>query len=81
MAHQLVVEVGKLKGPFRGFNNRQTRFVFSDGKTWLQNEVKYHYFYASSPRARVIYESGIYSLEVDGTEETVQVISELGQSR
>ena len=80
MARQLVIEVGKLDGAFRGFNNRQTRFTFSNGRTWLQNEVKYYYFYANSPRARVVYENGVYRLEVDGTEETVQVIEELQQA-
>ena len=73
----LVIQVGKLKGPFRGFNNRQTRFTFFNGAIWRQNELKYHYFYAGSPRARIIYERGVYLLEVDGTDETVEVIQEL----
>ncbi|MVM32491.1 hypothetical protein GO755_20790 [Spirosoma sp. HMF4905] len=74
----MVVQVGKLKGPFRGFNNRQTRFTFSNGTTWRQDQPKYFYFYAANPRARVIYqENGTYSLEIDGTDETVQVIPEV----
>jgi hypothetical protein len=72
----LIEQVGKLKGPFRGFNNRQTRFVFSNGVVWRQNELKYFYFYAGNPRARVIYKNGIYLLEVDGTDETVEVTKE-----
>lgn len=75
MLHPLVIQAGKLKGPFRGFRNRETRFTFSNGTTWLQNENKYLYFFANNPRARVVYANGIYSLEVDGTEETVQVIT------
>lgn len=72
-----VVQVGKLKGPFRGFNNRQTCFTFHDGAIWRQNELKYHYFYAGNPRARVVYEKGLYILEVDGTDETIEVIKEV----
>lgn len=69
-----VEQVGKLQGPFRGFNNQQTRFLFSDGTAWRQSEPKYFYFYAHRPRARVLYQNGIYWLEVDGTEETVEVV-------
>lgn len=76
MNAQMVVQVGKLNGPFRGFRTQLTRFTFLNGVSWLQNEPKYLYYYAHSPRARVIYESGVYILEVDGTNETVQVIRE-----
>lgn len=74
MPHPLVIQAGKLNGPFRGFQNQQTRFTFSNGTTWRQNENKYLYFFANNPRARVVYANGIYSLEVDGTEETVEVV-------
>ena len=76
MQTQMVVQVGKLNGPFRGFRTQLTRFTFSNGVSWLQNEPKYLYHYANKPRARVVYESGVYILEVDGTTETVQVIQE-----
>lgn len=68
-----VVQAGKLKGPFRGYNNQQTCFTFANGTVWRQTQLKYHYFYAGNPRARVIYQDGLYILEVDGTDETVQV--------
>ncbi|QMW02485.1 hypothetical protein [Spirosoma foliorum] len=71
----LVIQVGKLKGPFRGFRMINTHFTFDNGKVWLQHEEKYLYFYAHNPRARVVYQQdGSYVLEVDGTDETVQVI-------
>ena len=72
----LVEQVGILRGPFRGFNNRQTRFTFANGVVWRQNESKYFYFYAGNPRARIIYENGVYLLEVDGTDEVVEVVME-----
>jgi len=72
----IVEQVGKIKGPFRGFKNQQTRFTFANGIVWRQNESKYFYFYAGNPRARVIYKNGVYLLEIDGTEETVEVIKE-----
>ncbi len=72
----MVVKVGKLKGPFRGFRNLETRFTFLDGSVWRQRQPKYLYFYANRPRARVLYENGRYVLEVDGTDETIEVIEE-----
>ncbi|GAB4012830.1 hypothetical protein GCM10028808_30250 [Spirosoma migulaei] len=74
MKTQLVVQVGKLNGPFRGFRTQHTRFTFLNGVSWLQNEPKYFYHYSNKPRARVVYDGGIYILEVDGITETVQVI-------
>ena len=71
-----IEQVGKLKGPFRGFNNEQTRFTFSNGVIWRQNEPNYVYFYAANPRARVVYKNGVYLLEVDGTDEVVEVVKE-----
>lgn len=73
----MVVKVGKLKGPFRGFRNLETRFTFLDGSVWRQHQAKYFYFYANMPRARVLYDNGRYILEVDGTDETIEVIQEL----
>ena len=72
----MFIQAGKLIGPFRGFNNLKTRFMFSNGVTWRQNEPKYFYMYAANPRARVLYRAGKYILEVDGTDETVEVIQE-----
>lgn len=72
----MIVKVGKLKGPFRGFRNLETRFTFVDGSVWRQNEPRYLYFYANMPRARVVYENGRYILEVDGTDETIEVTEE-----
>ena len=71
-----VEQVGRLKGFFRGFNNQQSRFTFYNGVVWRQNELKYFYFYAANPRARVIYKNGVYLLEVDGTDEVVEVVKE-----
>lgn len=71
-----VEQAGTLKGPVRGFNNQKTRFTFLNGIVWRQNEAKYVYFYAAKPRARVIYSGGLYLLEVDGTNEVVEVVRE-----
>ncbi|WP_346837025.1 hypothetical protein [Microbulbifer sp. SAOS-129_SWC] len=68
-----IVEEGQLKGSFKGFKNRETVFEFYAGKTWKQNEYKYHYHYAYMPRAKVINEGGRYYLEVEGTNEKVEV--------
>ena len=76
MIPPVVIQVGKLKGPFRGFSRINTRFTFDNGKVWLQADSKYYYFYAHSPRARVVYDNEAYILEIDGTEETVQIIPE-----
>ena len=72
----MVEQVGILRGPFRGFSNKQTRFTFANGAVWRQNKIKYVYFYAANPRACVIYKDGVYLLEVDGTDEVVEVVRE-----
>ena len=72
----MFIQAGKLNGPFRGYNNKQTRFTFANGVTWRQDELKYVYFYANGPRARVTYQAGVYILEVEGTDETVLVVEE-----
>ena len=38
-----IIEDGTLKGTFKGFQNRETIFVFINGSKWQQNEDKYHY--------------------------------------
>ena len=72
----MFVQAGKFNGLFRGFNNKQTRFTFANGVTWRQDELKYFYFYAHSRRATVTYQAGLYSLDVEGTIETVLVVEE-----
>ena len=63
-----IIDEGTLKGTFKGFKNKNTTFIFSNGSKWQQNEDKYHYYYA-----KVIKKQGYYVLEVDGMNESVEV--------
>ena len=69
-----IVEEGQLKGSFKGFHNRHTVFEFSGGGKWKQNEYKYYYHYAYMPSAKVVEEGGSCYLEVDGMNDTVEVV-------
>ena len=68
-----IVEEGTLKGTFKGFKNRDTIFIFTNGSKWQQNEYKYHYHYAYQPHAKVIEKPGYFVLEVDGMNDSVKV--------
>jgi hypothetical protein len=69
-----VVEEGQLKGAFKGFHDRNTVFEFSGGDRWRQNEYRYHYHYAYMPYAKVIDDHGRYRLEVEGMDDSVEVV-------
>ena len=69
-----VVEEGQLKGSFRGFHNRETVFEFQGGGKWRQNEYKYDYHYAYMPRAKVVDDHGGCRLEVDGMNDSIEVV-------
>ena len=69
-----VIEDGQLKGAFKGFHNRETVFEFQGGGKWRQNEYKYNYYYSHMPFAKVVDRSGAYYLEVDGTNDSVEVV-------
>jgi hypothetical protein len=69
-----VVEDGQLKGAFRGFKDRETRFTFTNGRTWRQKAYQYHYHYAYAPEAKVVDRDGGYYLEVDGMDDSVEVV-------
>lgn len=68
-----IVEDGTLKGTFKGFKNRDTIFIFTNGSKWQQNEYKYHYHYAYRLHAKVIEKPGYFVLEVDGMNDSVKV--------
>lgn len=68
-----IVENGTLKGIFKGFKNRDTIFIFTNGSKWQQNEYKYHYHYVYRPHAKVIEKPGYFVLEVDGMNDSVKV--------
>ena len=69
-----IVEHGRLKGPFRGFNNPWTVFEFADGGKWRQKEYKYVHHYALMPSAKVIRHAGRYTMYVEGVNAQVEVI-------
>ncbi len=69
-----VVEEGQLKGAFRGFHDRETVFEFYGGGKWRQNEYKYNYYYAYMPYAKVMDDAGGCQLEVEGMNDTVEVV-------
>ncbi len=69
-----VVEEGLLAGDFEGFEDEGTVFAFVvSGRQWRQAEIKYVYYYAYMPRARVIRDRGRCYLEVVGMRERVLV--------
>ena len=70
----MVVHGGTLKGAFKGFRDRETVFEFTDGQRWRQNEYKYHYHYAYRPDAKILQKGSTYFIEVEGVDESVEVI-------
>ena len=68
-----IIEDGTLKGTFKGFKNRESIFIFTNGSKWQQDEYKYHYYYAYRPHVKVIKKPGYYVLEVDGMNDSVKV--------
>ena len=69
-----VIQEGQLKGAFRGFHNRETIFEFCGGGKWRQNEYKYRYHYLYMPWAKAVAASGRVYLQVDGIDDTVDVV-------
>lgn len=69
-----IVQDGQLKGAFSGFHNRDTLFEFYGGGVWRQNEYKYVYHYAYMPFAKVVDRGGAQYLEVEGMDDSVQVV-------
>ena len=73
MAEENVIHKGMIKGKFMGFKNSYTKFEFSDGQVWRQNENKYLQHYAFNPEAQITYKDNRYFLEVKGLSEVVEV--------
>jgi len=69
-----VVHEGQLSASFRGFENQGTVFEFLDGSKWHQKRYKYVHCYAQKPYARIIEEGEIYHIEVDGMNDSVEVM-------
>jgi hypothetical protein len=70
----MVVEEGELKGVFHGFRRQGTIFEFRGGARWKQAEHKYQYHYAYMPEAKVIEKDGVYLLEVEDMDDSVEVV-------
>lgn len=68
-----IEQVGRLKGSFKGFRNRDTVFEFHGGGKWQQSEYRYCYHYAYMPNATVVQEGGRYKLHVQGMSQSVEV--------
>ena len=69
-----IIQEGQLKGAFKGFHNRDTVFEFVGGSKWRQSVYKYHYHYAYMPSAKVVNRDGGYHLEVEGIDDSVEVV-------
>ena len=69
-----VLEQGQLKGDFEGFNDETTVFEFLSGSAWRQTRVQYWYHYAHMPRAKVFERDGRRYFQVEGTDNTVEVV-------
>jgi len=69
-----IIHEGTLKGSFRGFKDRDTVFEFTDGSMWKQNEYKYNYHYSYRPQAKIVERNSRYFIEVDGMNDTVEVV-------
>jgi len=70
----MVIQLGKLQGLFRGFQNRSTPFRFSNGAIWTQAEDKGCPACYYEPTARVIAQQGRCFILVEGLNEWVQVV-------
>ena len=70
----MIEQEGQLRGAFKGFHDRNTLFEFTGGAIWRQSEYKYQYQYAYMPYARVVQRDGSYYLEVEGMDDSVQVV-------
>ena len=69
----MIVEEGQIKGAFRGFKDTDTVFKFYGGPKWKQSVYKYHYYCAYMPRAKIVQESGRYTLHVEGMNDSIEV--------
>ena len=69
-----VVHEGQLSASFRGFESQGTVFEFSDGSKWRQKQYKSLYCYKQKPYARIIEGGGICRIEVDGMNDSVEVV-------
>ena len=69
-----IIEEGTLKGSFKGFHNSDTIFEFQGGRKWRQRNYQYQYHYAYMPTAQVREQEGGFYLDVDGMEESVEVV-------
>ncbi|MDP5239917.1 hypothetical protein Q9Q94_10255 [Uliginosibacterium sp. 31-16] len=71
----MIIQEGQLRGSFKGFKNRDTLFEFrGNAGIWRQKEYKYLYHYAYMPYAKVVQRNGGYYLEVEGMDDSVEVV-------
>lgn len=77
----MIIQEGRLWGPFRGYSDQRVRFTFARGGTWRQNERKYLYHFQYNPRAQVVEEGGRYYLKIRGLDERVEIVRDHSDAR
>jgi hypothetical protein len=67
-----VVKVTNIEGEFEGLNE-DVLFKMSDGTAWLQDEYRYWYHYAYSPKVVILKNRETYFAKIDGISQVVAV--------
>lgn len=66
--------ISQIDGEFTGYNDGAI-FRLANGQVWQQSKYKYKYHYAYRPGVRIYAdETGSYLMEVEGVDESVEVI-------
>ena len=82
MSDYTLIKTSQIDGDFEGFDD-EVLFKLMDGTYWIQDQYKYWYHYAYSPKVNLLKAAGRFFLQVDGQSETVPVrqISDVIESR
>lgn len=67
-----ILKTSQIDGDFEGFDD-EVLFKLIDGTYWVQEEYKYWYYYAYSPKISILRASGRLFLQVVGQHEIVPV--------
>ncbi|WP_201617293.1 hypothetical protein [Psychrobacter immobilis] len=68
-----IVKTIQLEGDFEGFDD-EVLFKSIDGSYWIQEQYKYWYHYAYSPKAHILQANGRLYLRLVGQREVVPII-------
>jgi hypothetical protein len=72
MSDYSLIKVSQIDGDFEGFDD-EVLFKLIDGTYWIQDQYKYWYHFAYSPKVNLLKSAGRFFLQVDGKSETVSV--------